>query len=125
LAGRAFVHAQKLKACVTVGALVLHLDCSQRPYALALSDGRKALAKTVVVASGAKYRAPECAELQRFVGLGVYYAATHMEAQLCSGQEAALAAGANSAGQAPVSLATSCRHVHILVRGPGLAESMS
>jgi len=78
-----------------------------------------------VVASGARYRAPECAELARFVGLGVYYAATHMEAQLCGGREVAIVGGGNSAGQAAVFLANTCRHVHMLVRGAGLADSMS
>ena len=73
----------------------------------------------------AGYRAPECAELQRFVGVGVYYAATHMEAQLCDGKEVVVVGGGNSAGQAAVFLANTCRHVHILVRGPGLADSMS
>jgi len=78
-----------------------------------------------VVASGAKYRAPDCAELQRFVGVGVYYAATHLEARLCDGKEAVIVGGGNSAGQAAVFLAGNCPHVHILVRGPGLADSMS
>ena len=125
LAGRAFVQAQKFGANVTVAEQAVRLDCSRRPYAVELSDGRRVLAKSVVVASGARYRAPECAELSRFVGLGVYYAATHMEAQLCGGQEVAIVGGGNSAGQAAVFLAASCRHVHILVRGPGLAQSMS
>ena len=93
LAGRAFVQAQKFGASVNVAEQAVRLDCSRRPYAIELSDSRKVLAKTVVVASGAKYRAPECAELQRFVGLGVYYAATHLEAQLCDGKEAAIVGG--------------------------------
>ena len=87
LAGRAFVQAQKFGANVTVAEQAVRLDCSRRPYAVELSDGRKALARAVVIASGANYRAPECAELPRFVGLGIYYAATHLEAQLCAGEE--------------------------------------
>jgi thioredoxin reductase (NADPH) len=125
LAGRAFVQAQKFGAAVNVASHALRLDCSRRPYAIQLSDGHRALAKSVVVATGAKYRAPECTELQRFVGLGVYYAATHLEAKLCDGKEIAIVGGGNSAGQAAVFLANTCRHVHMLVRGPGLAESMS
>jgi thioredoxin reductase (NADPH) len=125
LAGRAFVQAQKFGAAVNVAWQAVRLDCSRRPYTIELSDGRKALARSVVVASGAKYRTPECAEIQRFVGLGVYYAATHLEAQLCNGKEVAVVGGGNSAGQAAVFLAGSCRHVHMLVRGPGLAETMS
>ena len=125
LAGRAFVQAQKFGAAVNVAAHAKRLDCSRRPYAIELSDGRKVLARSVVVATGAKYRAPECTELQRFFGLGVYYAATHLEAKLCDGQEIAIVGGGNSAGQAAVFLANTCRHVHMLVRGAGLAESMS
>ena len=125
LAGRAFVQAQKFGAAINVAWQAVRLDCSRRPYVIELADGRNMLAKSVVVATGAKYRLPECAELQRFVGLGVYYAATHLEAQLCQSQEVAIVGGGNSAGQAAVFLATTCRHVHILVRGAGLAESMS
>jgi thioredoxin reductase (NADPH) len=125
LAGRAFVQAQKFGAAVNVAAHAVRLDCSRRPYAIELSDRRKVLARSIVVATGAKYRAPECTELQRFVGLGVYFAATHIEAKLCESQEIAIVGGGNSAGQAAVFLASTCRHVHILVRGPGLADSMS
>jgi thioredoxin reductase (NADPH) len=125
LAGRAFVQAQKFGAAVNVADPAARLDCSRRPYAVELADGRRVLAKSIVVATGAKYRAPGCAELQRFVGLGVYYAATHLEAKLCENQEVAIVGGGNSAGQAAVFLAGTCRHVHILVRGAGLADSMS
>jgi thioredoxin reductase (NADPH) len=125
LAGRAFVQAQKFGAAVNVAEHAVRIDCARRPYAVELSAGRKLLAKSIVVATGAKYRAPECTELQRFVGLGVYYAATHLEAKLCESQEIAVVGGGNSAGQAAVFLAGTCRHVHMLVRGPGLAESMS
>jgi thioredoxin reductase (NADPH) len=61
----------------------------------------------------------------RFFGSGVYYAATHLEARLCDGEDIAIVGGGNSAGQAAVFLAGSCRHVHVLVRSAGLAESMS
>jgi thioredoxin reductase (NADPH) len=125
LAGRAFTQAQKFGAGLNVATEVVRIDCLRRPYAILLADGRWVLARSVVVASGARYRAPECAELQRFVGLGVYYAATHMEAQLCDGKEAIVVGGGNSAGQAAVFLANTCRHVHMLVRGRGLADSMS
>ena len=87
--------------------------------------GAKCCASTVIVATGAKYRAPECTDLPRFVGVGMYYAATHLEAKLCDGEEIVIVGGGNSAGQAAVFLAGSCRHVHILVRADGLADSMS
>jgi thioredoxin reductase (NADPH) len=78
-----------------------------------------------VIATGAQYRKLPLPELQRFEGLGVYYGATHIEAQLCQGEEVIVVGGGNSAGQAAVFLSDSARHVHVLVRGRGLAESMS
>ncbi len=82
-------------------------------------------ASTVIIATGAKYRELNLDNLSRFVGTGVYYAATHLEAKLCEGDEIAIVGGGNSAGQAAVFLAGGCRHVHILVRSDGLADSMS
>jgi thioredoxin reductase (NADPH) len=125
LAGRAFVQAQKFGANVNVACRVVRLDCERRPYALELSDGRVVRASIVVIASGAQYREPQVENLQRFIGAGVYYAATHLEAKLCEGEEIAIVGGGNSAGQAAVFLAQSCRHVHLLIRSAGLAASMS
>jgi len=68
---------------------------------------------------------PDVANLSRFLGRGVYYAATHLEATLCAAEDVAVVGGGNSAGQAAVFLAGPCRHVHMLVRSDGLAESMS
>jgi thioredoxin reductase (NADPH) len=82
-------------------------------------------ARTVVVASGARYRKPALENLERFEGRGVYYAAAFMEAQFCTGQEVIVVGGGNSAGQAAVFLAGHVRHVHVLVRSSGLAASMS
>jgi thioredoxin reductase (NADPH) len=125
LAGRAFVQAQKFGARILVASTALRLDCSRRPYAVELDDGRALKTRTIIIASGAEYRMPQIEDLERFVGLGIYHAATHLEAKLCDGQEAAIVGGGNSAGQAAVFLANGCRHVHILVRGEGLADSMS
>jgi thioredoxin reductase (NADPH) len=79
----------------------------------------------VVIATGARYRKPDLPELRRFEGAGVMYSATHVEAQLCRDEDIAIVGGGNSAGQAAVFLAQSCASVNVLVRGPGLAESMS
>lgn len=125
LAGRAFVQAQKFGASVIVACNAVRLLCDRRPYALELSDGRMVKARTVVIATGAQYREPEIENLRRFTGVGVYYAATHLEASLCTGEEVVVVGGGNSAGQAAVFLAGTCRHVHMLVRGEGLADSMS
>jgi thioredoxin reductase (NADPH) len=125
LAGRAFVQAQKFGANVNVACSAVRLHCDRRPYAVELSDGRMLQARTVVIATGARYREPEIENLRRFTGAGVYYAATHMEAKLCQGDEIVIVGGGNSAGQAAVFLAGNCRHVHMLVRAEGLAASMS
>lgn len=125
LAGRALVQSQKFGAQVNVASHATRLVCDGRPYRVELSDGQAVRASTVIIATGAKYRAPELDQLSRFVGNGIYYAATHLEARLCEGEEIAVVGGGNSAGQAAVFLAGSCRHVHILVRADGLAESMS
>src|SRR6185312_1628695 len=80
---------------------------------------------TIVIATGAQYRKLPLENLSRFEGAGVYYGATFMEAQLCGGEEVVVIGGGNSAGQAAVFLSETAKHVHLLVRGRGLAESMS
>src|SRR5262249_59636597 len=81
--------------------------------------------RRVIIASGAEYRRPALANLSTFEEAGVYYGATPMEAQLCAGQDVAVVGGANATAQAAVFLASTARRVHMLVRGPGLAEKMS
>jgi thioredoxin reductase (NADPH) len=125
LAGRAFVQSQKFGASVSVARHAMRLHCDQRPYGIELSDGHTIRALNVIIATGAQYRELDLANLQQFVGAGVYYAATHLEAKLCRGESVIVVGGGNSAGQAAVFLAGSCRHVHVMVRAEGLAESMS
>jgi thioredoxin reductase (NADPH) len=127
LAGRAQIQAQKFGARIGVPRTVLGLDCSRRPYRLALDDGSMVEARTVVVATGARYRRLEGVEgFERFDGgNGIHYAATAIEAGLCTGEEAIVVGGGNSAGQAAVFLSRHASHVHMLVRGPNLAASMS
>jgi thioredoxin reductase (NADPH) len=125
LAGRAFVQAQKFGANVNIACQAESLNCEHRPYRLKLSDGRTVRGNTIIIATGARYREPAIENLARFSGVGVYYAATHLEAKLCEGKDIIIVGGGNSAGQAAVFLAGVCRHVHILVRSTGLAESMS
>lgn len=125
LAGRALSQAQKFGAALSVAADAVALDCAQRPYSIALADGKLLRGRSVLIASGAQYRTLEVENLSRFLGTGVYYAATALEQKLCQGEEIAIIGGGNSAGQAAVFLARDCRRVHLLVRGKGLAESMS
>jgi thioredoxin reductase (NADPH) len=125
LSGRALAQAQKFGAEVAVGLTAVRLDCDSRPYRIFLSDGQEIRTRSIVIATGVKYRKLDLPSLGRFEGAGVYYSATRLEGQLCAGQEIAIVGGGNSAGQAAVYLSQIARRVQVLVRGPGLAESMS
>jgi thioredoxin reductase (NADPH) len=125
LAGRALMQSEKFGADVAIARGAVGLDCASKPYTVYLATGEVVRTRTVVIASGARYRKPALPELSRFEGAGVMYSATHMEAQLCKGEEIAIVGGGNSAGQATVFLSHTSAEVNVLVRGPGLAESMS
>ncbi|MEO7009071.1 MAG: FAD-dependent oxidoreductase, partial [Caldimonas sp.] len=129
LAGRAFVQAQKFGAEMLIPAEVASLDCSRMladgELSIGLTDGRRLRARTVVVASGARYRRPDVPRLAEFEGHGIWYWASAIEAKMCTQTEVALVGGGNSAGQAAVFLAQHAAKVHILIRGPSLAASMS
>jgi thioredoxin reductase (NADPH) len=125
LAGRALMQSEKFGAEVAIARGAVGLDCASKPYRVQLASGEVVRTRTVVIASGARYRKPALPELRRFEGTGVMYSATYVEAQLCRGEEIAVVGGGNSAGQAAVFLAQDSAAVNVLVRGPGLAESMS
>jgi thioredoxin reductase (NADPH) len=125
LSGRALTQAEKFGAEVAIGRTVVRLDCDTRPYRLYLHDGQVLRTRTIVIASGVQYRKLDLPSLSRYEGAGVYYCATFLESQLCQDQEVAVVGGANSAGQAAVFLSGVASRVNMLVRGPGLAESMS
>jgi thioredoxin reductase (NADPH) len=125
LAGRAQVQAMKFGAHMAIARSVQGMDCSRHPYRLLLDDGTSVAARAVVVATGARYRKLDHVDYERFEGQGIHYAATAMEATLCAGEDVVVVGGGNSAGQAAVFLARTVAHVHILVRGDGLAATMS
>jgi thioredoxin reductase (NADPH) len=125
LAGRAFAQAQKFGANVIIAKRATELVCERTPLAVSLDDGTSIPARTVIIATGARYRKPPLANLERLEGAGVYYSATFMEAQLCTGDEVIVVGGANSAGQAAVFLARTARRIHLLVRSDNLSGSMS
>lgn len=125
LAGRAYTQAQKFGATMMIPAEIVGLDCDGSPLALQLADGRAVRSRTVAIATGARYRRPECANLSAMEGRGVWYWASPIEAKMCAGQEVVLVGGGNSAGQAAVFLAGHASKVWMLVRGDGLAASMS
>jgi thioredoxin reductase (NADPH) len=125
LAGRALNQAEKFGADVQIARHVVRLDCDSKPYQLHLAGGEVVRTRTIVIATGAQYRKPEIVDLSRYEGAGVMYSATHLEAQLCEGERVAVVGGGNSAGQAAVFLAQIAANVDVLVRGTGLADSMS
>jgi thioredoxin reductase (NADPH) len=125
LTGRAVLQAEKFGAQMMVGEKVVRIRCEQRPYQLTLENGGLIDARSVVIATGAQYNKPNVENLERFGGQGIYYAATFMEAQLCTGDEIVVVGGGNSAGQAAVFLAETVQKVYMLVRGKELSETMS
>ena len=127
LTARAFVQAQKFGADIMIPVAVKTLDCSRpnKAFVLETDGGERIQARTVVVASGARYRHPTIADIARFEGRGVWYWASQIEARLCAGEEVVLVGGGNSAGQGAVFLSAHASRVRMMVRGPGLAESMS
>ncbi|HEX5342408.1 MAG TPA: FAD-dependent oxidoreductase [Duganella sp.] len=125
LAGRGLSQARKFGAEVAVPFKVGAVNCDSPEYDLQLDSGEKLRARSIVIASGARYRKPDLPGLERFEGRGVYYSASFMEANFCADEEVVIVGGGNSAGQAAVFLSQHARHVHIVVRSGGLAASMS
>jgi thioredoxin reductase (NADPH) len=127
LTARAFNQAQKFGADIMIPVAVKALDCARANgvFVLETDDGERIQARTIVVASGARYRHPTIADIARFEGRGIWYWASQIEARLCAGEEVILVGGGNSAGQGAVFLSGHASKVRMMVRGPGLAESMS
>lgn len=125
LAARAYVQAQKFGAQVLIAKDAKWLSCERRPFAIEIDKDQRIPARAIVIATGAQYRRLPLENLAQFEGAGVYYGATHIEAQLCGGEDVIVVGGGNSAGQAAVFLAQTARRVSMLVRSSGLAESMS
>ena len=125
LAARARIQAQKFGAEIRTAYSAMKLNCGARPYAIDLCHGHAVRARCVVIATGAEYRQLAIENASRFLGTGVYYAATNTEVRRCEMRDVIVVGGGNSAGQAAVFLAGRCSHVHLLVRSRGLADSMS
>src|SRR4051812_47425955 len=90
-----------------------------------LDDGQHALARTVVVATGARWRTLDAENVERFTGAGVYHAAMPTDAERCRDQDVIVVGGGNSAGQAALHLSRGARTVRVVLRGDGLAHTMS
>jgi thioredoxin reductase (NADPH) len=127
LAGRGLSQARKFGAEVAVPFIVTDVICQQgeNAFDIGVDSGERVLARSLVIATGARYRKPALPGLERFEGCGVYYNASFMEATFCTSEDVVVVGGGNSAGQAAVFLSRFARNVHIVVRAEGLAASMS
>ncbi len=125
LASRALVQADKFGARTAVPQEAVGLRREDGHYHIELSEGGEVAARSVIVATGARYRRLEVPRLDAFEGVSVHYAATEAEAQRCEGEEVAIVGGGNSAGQAALFLAGRTRRVYLLIRGGDLEKSMS
>ena len=127
LMARAYNQAQKfgVEMVIPDEAKLLSAADDGARYRLDVGDGETVRTRTVVIASGARYRRLDIANLAEFEGTSVHYWASPIEARLCAGQEVALVGAGNSAGQAAVYLASQVRKVTMLARRGGLRETMS
>ncbi|KLK92383.1 thioredoxin reductase [Microvirga vignae] len=129
LMARAYVQAQKFGAEMAMPDEAVGIEgegtSGGGPYVVSLLNNERVRARSVVIATGARYRRLEVPDLERFEGSCVHYWASPLEGRLCGGQEVAVVGAGNSAGQAAVYLASRAAKVWLLVRGRDLGASMS
>jgi thioredoxin reductase (NADPH) len=125
LASRALVQADKFGARTAVPQEAVDLNRTDGHYRIQLLEGGQVLARSVIVATGARYRRLEVPHLERFEGVSIQYAATEAEALRCEGKQVAVVGGGNSAGQAALFLAGRTPRVFLLLRGNNLDKTMS
>jgi thioredoxin reductase (NADPH) len=125
LAARAALQAEKFGVRIRLASEAVGLSSGADAHHVTFEDGHIVNARSVIIATGARYNRLPLARLSKFEGVGVYYAATQMEAQACAKAPVVVVGGGNSAGQAAMFLSRSCAEVHIVIRGETLASSMS
>src|SRR4029453_16866347 len=125
LATRGTLQAQKFGVRIKLAAKATSLSFEDGVHRVTFDDGEAIQARSVVIATGARYNRLPLDRLAEFEGVGVYYAATQTEAQACRADPVAIVGGGNSAGQAALFLSRSSAEVHIIIRGETLAASMS
>jgi thioredoxin reductase (NADPH) len=125
LAERAVIQCQKFGARLRVPVTAAALETEDGSYAVRCAGGGRVCARSVVIATGARYRRLDVPGMDRFEGRGIYYAATEVEARACRKQPVAIVGGGNSAGQAALFLSGHATVVHLFVRGDDLARTMS
>ncbi len=125
LAARGALQAQKFGVRIKLAAKASSLAYHSGLHRVAFDDGEEVTARSVIIATGARYNRLPLERLSEFEGVGVYYAATQAEAMACGSGSVAVVGGGNSAGQAALFLSRSCTEVHILIRRDTLDATMS
>lgn len=124
LMGRAYSQAQKFGVEIAIPDEAVALECNDDGLLVRIAGGEQVKARSVVLATGARYRRPDVADLDRYEGASVHYWASPLEADLAAGQTVVLVGGGNSAGQATAFLASRAARVVVVVRRP-LGQTMS
>jgi len=125
LAERAVIQARKFGARFAVPAKATSIERSNAHYTVRLDDAPPVTARSVVIATGARYRRLDVPRLEHFEQMSIYYAASQAEALLCRDDPVAIVGGGNSAGQAAVFLSRHAAQVTLIVRERDLGEHMS
>jgi thioredoxin reductase (NADPH) len=120
---RTLACSRKMEWKPSICRTVTGIDCSEETFLVSLNDDKTVAARSVVIATGARYRKLNVAELQRFEGAGVHYSATPIDVRPCVGQPIVIVGGGNSAGQAAMFLSARASHVHMLIRGSRLSTT--
>ncbi|MDB5042348.1 MAG: pyridine nucleotide-disulfide oxidoreductase [Candidatus Eremiobacteraeota bacterium] len=125
LAHRALLQAKQFGTEILVTRQVVEMRLDEPTFSIVLDGGETIAARAIVIATGVSWRPLESDGAERFVGRGVYYGAARTEALGTRGRDVFIVGGGNSAGQAAMFFANYARRVTILVRGDGLARTMS
>nr|WSY53617.1 FAD-dependent oxidoreductase [Streptomyces sp. NBC_00886] len=125
LAARGTLQMQKFGVRIKLASKAASLSFQDGVHQVTFDDGEAVRARSVIIATGARYNRLPLDRLAQFEGVGVYYAATQAEAQACGTGSVAIVGGGNSAGQAALFLSRSCATVHLIIRRDGLDATMS
>jgi len=125
LTARASLQAGRFGARLMVPAEATALSRENGHFSIELNTGEVVNGRTLIVATGARYRRLPVPRLEEFEGIGVYYAATQSEAQRCVGDPVLVVGGGNSAGQAAMFMSQHAASCRLMIRGADLGKSMS
>ncbi|HEY3843264.1 MAG TPA: FAD-dependent oxidoreductase [Acidimicrobiales bacterium] len=125
LTARGTLQATKFGVRVQLGCKAEGLSSDGDSHLVRFEGGEVVRARSVIIATGARYNRLDLDRLTDFEGVGVFYAATQMEAQACAEGPVVIVGGGNSAGQAALFLSRTCTRVNLVIRGESLSSSMS